>query len=125
MMERKSRMDFICEQLFKEAEGGSFEAKMELYPSEVKRISKQLKVVVVADNNLMSCNNKKYACIISWNNAFTGCKLNYRHSWYMSRLSDEIPETESVAQRLFLITARSRNSMNYIRKCESTARTTK
>ncbi len=53
-MERKSRMDFICEQLFKEAEGGSFEAKMELYPSEVKRISKQLKVVVVADNNLMS-----------------------------------------------------------------------
>ena len=125
MMDRKSSMDFICEELFKEAEGGSFEAKMELYPSEVKRISKQLKVVVVADNNLMSCNNKKYACIISWNNAFQGCKLNYRHSWYMSRLSDEIPETESVAQRLFLITARSRNSMNYTRNHQAVAGATK
>lgn len=116
MMERVSRKDYICEQLIKRAEEGFFEVKMDIYPSEIARMCKQWHVTVVADNLAMGCSTKKYPCTISWSRAFEGAHLNYKHSWYMSRLSEELPETENLAQRLFLITARVRNSMKFVSK---------
>ena len=116
MMERVSRMDYICNYLMERAEGGFFEAKMDIYPSEVTRMCKQWHVTVVGYKNMMNVSNKKYPCTISWSNAFEGAKLTFRHSWYMSRVSDEFPETENIAQKLFLITARARNNTNFTKK---------
>lgn len=98
-----SRNERLWEKLEAVAEGGRWSYQTTMYPSEIRRIQRQWNVNV---QNLRTENNNMISVLITWNNAFHE-GMNFEQSWYISGLLDEMPQVETPAQRLFLITART------------------
>lgn len=80
---------------------GKWSYQTTLYSSEIRRIERQwgVSVQILKEDKVVSCS-------ITWNNAFHN-GMNYRQSWYISKLTDEMPMVETPAQQLFLMAARA------------------
>ncbi len=107
MNEMLSRNGRLCEKLIEVATHRNWSYKTKLYPSEIKRVQKQWGVKVDAEipKGMMK---GLIPCEIKWDNAFTAEGLNYKQSWYISKLTDDFPAVENFAQQLYIITARAR-----------------
>ena len=101
-MSRHERLTDLCNQ---EALKGKFNARAVLYPTEMKRIEKQWDVHVTQIEP-EEHSKDKFLCLISWDTAFAH-QLNYLQSWYILGVNEDCPTTETVAQRLFLISVRN------------------
>lgn len=97
-----SRNERLWETLLKVANQGRWSYQTTLYSSEIRRIQKQWGVFV----HILKDENSSVSCIITWCNAFPD-GMDYRQSWYISKIIDEMPEVNTPAQELFLITARA------------------
>ena len=97
-----SRNERLWETLVKVAKQGNWSYQTILFPSEVRRIQRQWGVFV----HILKEENHRVACVITWSHAFLD-GINYRQSWYISRIIEDMPKVENSAQELFLIAARA------------------
>lgn len=97
-----SRIERLWAKLEEVAGEGKWSYQTTLYSSEIRRIENQWGVNV----QRLKTEGKYVTCLISWSNAFY-CGMNYKQSWYISRLQDDVPQVDTPAQKLFLISARA------------------
>lgn len=96
-----SRNERLWEKLQQVAAEGKWSYQTNLYSSEIRRIERQWDVTVQRLKE-----DRVVPCLITWNNAFNK-GMNYKQSWYISKLTDEMPYVETPAQQLFLVAARA------------------
>ena len=99
-----SRADARQERLYRKAENALFTSEEILYPSEVKKLSKEGFNIQKISEYDSSRSLSLY--VVLWNNPYDYCVPLIVHN-YMSNFINTFPKTENFAQELFIIAGRA------------------
>lgn len=105
MQMEPSRIEKYHNLLINRAKEGIWSCRTILFSSEINRMKKQWNVNVRILEEMRTPG--KYYCEIDWRRAFEKEDITRRQSFYISHIFDEMPAVHTVAQELFLITART------------------